>query len=401
MRYRSEEQQDWRWRGENGSRSQGSSEEPWDDDELRFGSSRSGRERGSQGSSQRGQYEQRGHYNFGPGGERWGSGRDEDDYGQRGYGGERGRGDSQRGEPDWYGGERRWSGERDYGQGNYGFAGERGWNRSTSAGQRNYGGERGFGGQRGSGQRGWSNQSTYDGERDFDGQSGSGQRGERDFGQRGYGQGDAREFGAQDRYASGAFRSQSGYGGPDTYGGGQYRGGYGESQRDWGQGYEPRGAWGGEFSGGTYGPRGQRGRFGASAGRGGSESGQQSFRGRGPQSYQRSDDRIREELCDLLTDDDAIDASSIEVRVARGEVTLTGTVPDRQTKRDAEDMAESISGVRNVRNELRVEHSLQAGGQQQGATANRSATAGSTTTGGAASSESGARASETDKSKRS
>jgi hypothetical protein len=77
-------------------------------------------------------------------------------------------------------------------------------------------------------------------------------------------------------------------------------------------------------------------------------------RGKGPAGYQRSDDRIRELVCESLTDDDQIDASQIDVAVQHGEVTLTGTVDDRRTKRDAEDCAASVAGVRDVHNQLRV-----------------------------------------------
>jgi osmotically-inducible protein OsmY len=77
-------------------------------------------------------------------------------------------------------------------------------------------------------------------------------------------------------------------------------------------------------------------------------------RGRGPKGYTRSDDRIREDVCDRLTDDPHVDASEIDVRVANGEVTLSGTVTDRTAKRHAEDLAERIGGVRHVQNNLRV-----------------------------------------------
>ena len=76
--------------------------------------------------------------------------------------------------------------------------------------------------------------------------------------------------------------------------------------------------------------------------------------GRGPKGYQRSDDRIREDLCDRMTDDPILDASEIEIDVRQGEVTLTGLVTSRDQKRRAEDIAESISGVRDVTNQLRV-----------------------------------------------
>ena len=48
--------------------------------------------------------------------------------------------------------------------------------------------------------------------------------------------------------------------------------------------------------------------------------------GRGPRNYQRSDDRIREDINEGLTDDAMIDASEIEVIVQNREVTLTGPV---------------------------------------------------------------------------
>ena len=79
-----------------------------------------------------------------------------------------------------------------------------------------------------------------------------------------------------------------------------------------------------------------------------------SFRGRGPKGYQRSDERIREDVCERLTDDDYVDASDIEVTVAGGTVTLAGTVDDRSAKRRAEDVVESVTGVKDVLNQLRV-----------------------------------------------
>ncbi len=57
------------------------------------------------------------------------------------------------------------------------------------------------------------------------------------------------------------------------------------------------------------------------------------FRGRGPKGYVRSDERIREEVCELLADAD-VDASEITVTVEDGEVTLLGTVDSRHAKRE-------------------------------------------------------------------
>jgi hypothetical protein len=79
------------------------------------------------------------------------------------------------------------------------------------------------------------------------------------------------------------------------------------------------------------------------------------FRGRGPRGYERSSDRIREDVCEWLTDDDEVDASDIEVEVERGIVILGGSVADRQQKRRAEDIAERARGVRDVRNQLEIE----------------------------------------------
>jgi BON domain len=78
------------------------------------------------------------------------------------------------------------------------------------------------------------------------------------------------------------------------------------------------------------------------------------YAGRGPKDYQRSDDRVREEICDCMTDDPMLDASEITVQVSNGEVTLSGTVPSRGQKRRAEDVAERISGVKDVTNQLRI-----------------------------------------------
>jgi osmotically-inducible protein OsmY len=78
------------------------------------------------------------------------------------------------------------------------------------------------------------------------------------------------------------------------------------------------------------------------------------YRGRGPRGYKRSDERILEDLNDRLTDDPYLDASDIDVSVNNREVTLSGTVDARIAKRRAEDIAELVSGVTNVQNNLRV-----------------------------------------------
>ena len=78
------------------------------------------------------------------------------------------------------------------------------------------------------------------------------------------------------------------------------------------------------------------------------------FRGRGPRGYRRSNERIREDVCEGLTDDPSVDASEIEVEVEEAIVVLSGFVADRRQKRRAEDIAEQATGVRDVRNRLEI-----------------------------------------------
>lgn len=96
--------------------------------------------------------------------------------------------------------------------------------------------------------------------------------------------------------------------------------------------------------------------------------------GKGPKNYARSDERIREDVCECLTYHPNVDASEIDVMVKDGEVTLTGTVVDRGSKRLAEDITEDVRGVRDVHNQLRVVR--QQVGQTTGATAGTTGTTG-------------------------
>jgi len=74
----------------------------------------------------------------------------------------------------------------------------------------------------------------------------------------------------------------------------------------------------------------------------------------GPKGYQRSDERIREDLCERLAMSGRVDVREVEVSVASGVVTLGGTVQDRQQKYRIEDMAEEVFGVKDVHNQIRV-----------------------------------------------
>jgi hypothetical protein len=79
------------------------------------------------------------------------------------------------------------------------------------------------------------------------------------------------------------------------------------------------------------------------------------YRGRGPQGYVRPDHNIADDIVSRLTDDDAIDASEILIRVDHGLVTLTGNVPERAMKRRAENLAAMANGVVDVANHIRVD----------------------------------------------
>jgi osmotically-inducible protein OsmY len=86
--------------------------------------------------------------------------------------------------------------------------------------------------------------------------------------------------------------------------------------------------------------------------------------GRGPRNYQRTDERIREDLCERFTQHSYLDPSDIDVRVQNGEVTLEGSVSDRWAKRTAEDIAEGVWGVKEVHNQIRIVQ-IDLGQQQQ------------------------------------
>jgi hypothetical protein len=112
--------------------------------------------------------------------------------------------------------------------------------------------------------------------------------------------------------------------------------------------------YGGGSSGGMYG--------------GGSSAtmGQRSRRNRGPKGYTRSDERIREDLSDRLMQDDYLDTSDVEIQVKDAVVTLTGTVHDRSTKYQLEELAERVGGVKDVENQLRVKRDDESGGMLSG-----------------------------------
>ncbi|SOY68589.1 hypothetical protein CBM2589_A90123 [Cupriavidus taiwanensis] len=81
-----------------------------------------------------------------------------------------------------------------------------------------------------------------------------------------------------------------------------------------------------------------------------------------PKNYQRTDTRIRDDLCERLAHADD-DVSDVTVDVGSGIVTLTGTVADRGIKYRIEELAEDVLGVNEVRNNLQV--ARRAGGAEE------------------------------------
>lgn len=270
-------------------------------------------------------------------------GRREGQQGHQGYGRQQGDDlEAQRWERDYEPGEhepyrgRASASERgysEYGQDYDSPWGEQGAMRGGSYGQR-YGGEGGgsrgqsggYGGQQGYGQgrssRTQSSHGWYGGQREEQGQ----------------GRGGWQNQGWQDQ------------GGDDMrYLGGRESGGRGGEQR-----------YGGEYQAGRYGGMGG----GMGQGQGMGQGMGRSLRGKGPKGYQRSDERIREDVCERLSDDPEIDASDIEVQVKQGNVTLQGEVPSRYMKHRAEDCADACSGVKDVDNRIHI--SASAGEAQHG-----------------------------------
>jgi hypothetical protein len=89
-------------------------------------------------------------------------------------------------------------------------------------------------------------------------------------------------------------------------------------------------------------------------------------RGRGPRGYKRADERISDEVHDRLTEDPWLDASNIGVEVKGGEVTLSGSVDNREAKHRAERLVENLAGVTHVQNNLRVNPDMTLSGAGRG-----------------------------------
>lgn len=247
--------------------------------------------------------------------------RRDDDRSYRGMENDEGRGRAYDREEDMGGS--RWSGASGRGgmrEGGFGGA----W-----GGQREHGG---FGNYAGGGDpdasRQWGrDRDRYD--RDFSGEDYDDRP--RNLGARDY---ETRHFG----YPGGFGYGPRGYGGPRHGGYGPYGGGGSTAGR--GEGWGRR--MGGTDLGFGYGehegrePRGPH-------------------YGKGPKNYRRSDERIREDVCETIASQGFIDATDVEVKVDEGIVTLTGTVAQRRHKRALEQMTERVRGVDEVHNELRLQ----------------------------------------------
>jgi len=189
------------------------------------------------------------------------------------------------------------------------------------------------------------------------------------------------------RYAGSAGEwHQDVYGG-DRYGGGRYGSGpYEQSQRFGEGGFESHT---GDFGllqrqyenryvstpeRGDYGAN-PGGAYSASAGGGyprgrgalafAHSSVQRAPRPRGPKGYTRTDERIREDICERLShplgrfgasdlSNEHLDVSDVSVQVQGGKVLLEGTVPERRMKHGIEDIVDACPGVQDIDNRIKV-----------------------------------------------
>lgn len=71
-------------------------------------------------------------------------------------------------------------------------------------------------------------------------------------------------------------------------------------------------------------------------------------------AYGATDERVREDVADLLARHPGIEVGDIDLMVADGVVTLSGTVDEARTSRTVEDAIGKVAGVKAVNNRLRV-----------------------------------------------
>jgi osmotically-inducible protein OsmY len=80
-----------------------------------------------------------------------------------------------------------------------------------------------------------------------------------------------------------------------------------------------------------------------------------------PKGYTRSDERIREDVCERLAECQ-FDISNVSVDVKQGKVTLDGSVSERRMKHQIEDIADNCMGVKDVDNKLRIQREGESSG---------------------------------------
>jgi len=270
-----------------------------------------------------------------------------------------------------YGSHAGWGGQG-FNQGSFGSYGGQGDRFYTQSGGQGYGAQQGYYGRETGG-----GMSTYQGpgsDQSWNRDNYSQGRGSERWGSQGTNQGNE-DYRRQDRerweerenrgrsaYPSQDMRGHEGgwggYSGYDRNQGDQYRTGneqrYDRDTRGWESGSSQRN-WSGSqgWVGGQQGQQTWRG--GSTMGQSGDWSGQRGQHyGRGPKGWQRSDDRIRDDIAERLAQHPDVDASEIEIEVHNAEVTLKGNVDSRDSKRAAEDIAEGVFGVRDVQNQIRV-----------------------------------------------
>src|SRR5690606_3125514 len=79
---------------------------------------------------------------------------------------------------------------------------------------------------------------------------------------------------------------------------------------------------------------------------------------RGPKGYQRTDERIKEDIYERVMEREHLDVEDVTVEVKDGRVTLQGEVPERWMKHEVEDIADGCMGVKDVENNIRVKRGL-------------------------------------------
>jgi osmotically-inducible protein OsmY len=79
-----------------------------------------------------------------------------------------------------------------------------------------------------------------------------------------------------------------------------------------------------------------------------------SIQRKGPKNYARSDERMREVICECLIQDMTLDVSDVTIEVQKGCVSLNGTVPTRHMKYCIEDIVDKCWGVQEIENDLHV-----------------------------------------------